>query len=114
MRNLAFICAVGGLWEPRDLSARPHIFVDAGLETIFDADATPKAVRISWVYDPLFFMPLVSDMGLDADFDGMLNGDEFARRQGFDMNWIEGYHGDTRAMQSGHALALSGPEQVGV
>ncbi|MCC5993561.1 MAG: DUF1007 family protein [Rhodobacteraceae bacterium] len=89
--------------------AHPHIFVDAGLEIIFDDHGQPEALRISWRYDPMFSMLLVSDLGLDPDFTGTVNEDERAVLNGFDMNWIEGYHGDTHVTQKDSALALSGP-----
>jgi polyphosphate kinase len=105
------ICALGGFCGPQAVVAHPHIFVEAGLEIIFDADNRPEALRISWTYDPLFSMLLLSDMGLDDDFDGVLRPDERAELQGFDMNWIDDYHGDTHVSQRGRALELGGPEQ---
>ena len=89
--------------------AHPHIFVDAGLEIIFDAQGQPEALRISWRYDPMFSMLLVSDLGLDPDFTGTVSEAERAELDGFDMNWIEGYHGDTHVSQNDTALALTGP-----
>ncbi len=97
------------LLAPVPVAAHPHIFVEAGIEVIFAPDGTPQAVRISWAYDPLFSMLLVSDLGLDPDFDSVLTDAEMTELQGFDMNWIEGYHGDTHLTQAGQTLALGGP-----
>ena len=89
--------------------AHPHIFVDTDIEIVFDESGQPEGIWISWTYDALFSMLLVSDMGLDADFTGTIPEHEREALDGFDMNWIEGYHGDTHVTQSGEALALSGP-----
>lgn len=89
--------------------AHPHIFVDADIEIVFDEAGQPEGIWISWTYDALFSMLLVSDMGLDAEFTGTIPEDERDALDGFDMNWIEGYHGDTHVTQGGQALALSGP-----
>lgn len=89
--------------------AHPHIFVDAQLEVLFDANGAPQALRIFWTYDPFFSMLLVSDMGLDPDFSGTVTPDEQPLLDGFDMNWIPDYHGDTHVMQNGQSLPLSGP-----
>jgi polyphosphate kinase len=94
---------------PAPVAAHPHIFVDAAVEVLFAPDGTPQAVRISWTYDSLFSMLMVSDLGLDPDFDGVLTAEELAQLQGFDMNWIEGYHGDTHLTQAGQPLDLGGP-----
>lgn len=103
---LAACCAIG--WGGPAL-AHPHIFVDVELEIVFDSEGQPEGVWISWAYDPLFSMLLVSDMGLDPDFTGEISDEERAELDGFDMNWIEGYHGDTHATQDGEPLALSEP-----
>jgi ABC-type uncharacterized transport system substrate-binding protein len=102
----ALICA---LILPLQARAHPHIFVGAGLEVLFAPDGTPEAVRISWTYDPMFSMLLVSDLGLDPDFDGVLTDAELAELQGFDMNWLDGYHGDTHLTQAAQPLQLGGP-----
>ena len=107
MRSLPAL--VLALVLPHTAQAHPHIFVEAGIEVLFAADGAPQSVRISWTYDPLFSMLLVSDLGLDPDFDGVLTDAELAELQGFDMNWLEGYHGDTHLTQGAQALALGGP-----
>ncbi len=89
--------------------AHPHIFVDAELEIVFDSEGAPEGIWISWSYDPFFSMLLVSDLGLDPDFTGEITEAERSDLDGFDMNWIEDYHGDTHVTQSGTALALTGP-----
>ncbi|MCC5957496.1 MAG: DUF1007 family protein [Natronohydrobacter sp.] len=90
--------------------AHPHIFVDVGLELVFDEAGQAEGVWISWTYDPFFSMLLVSDMGLDADFTGTISDEEREALHGFDMNWtVEEYHGDTHVTQNGQPLALSGP-----
>lgn len=98
------------LLAPVPAAAHPHIFVDAGIEVLFAPDGTPHALRISWTYDALFSMLLVSDLGLDPDFDGVLTDAEMTQLQGFDMNWLPGYHGDTHLTQSGTALDLGAPK----
>ena len=99
-------CCAFGLGSPA--LAHPHIFVDVELEIVFDSDGAPEGVWISWAYDPMFSMLLVSDLGLDPDFTGEIAEEERAALHGFDMNWIEDYHGDTHATQNGAPLALSG------
>ena len=95
---------------PAPARAHPHIFVEATLEVLFSPDGSPQAVRIGWVYDPVFSMLLVGDMELDPDFDGILTPEEMTALQGFDMNWIPGYHGDTHLTQGGAALELGPPQ----
>lgn len=102
---VACACALGA----SPLRAHPHIFVDAEVTVIFNGDGSPKGVEIAWVYDEFFSMLLVSDMGLDPDFTGTVTEAEHAILDGFDMNWIEGYHGDTHVTQNGAPVPLTGP-----
>lgn len=90
--------------------AHPHIFIDATLEVIFDADGRAEALRIGWAYDDLYSLTYLVENGFDPEFDGILTTEETARLQGFDMNWEEGFPGDTYALQAGQPLALGRPE----
>ncbi len=90
--------------------AHPHFFVDAGVEVIFDAEGRAEAVRITWTYDEFFSLAVVSERGLDADFDGALTADEAKVLTGFDMEWDPGFPGDTYALIGNRTLELSQPE----
>ncbi len=91
------------------VAAHPHIFVDTGLQVIFDDSGRVAAVRVIWVYDELYTMFVLDDLGLDQDFSGELTAEEEARLAGFDMNWIEGYEGDLYALSGENGVGLSGP-----
>lgn len=98
-----------GLMTAGPALAHPHIFVDAGIEVVFNAAGQAEAVRLSWTYDELISLTLVSERGLDADFDGALTAEEAAALNGFDMNWQPGFEGDSYALLGTAPLLLSGP-----
>jgi len=93
--------------------AHPHIFVDTKLRVVVDAAGTLEGVEITWTYDDFYSLLLMADMGLDEDGDGQLRADELARLDGFDMNWMEGYQGDTHATRGNGAVALGPPQPRG-
>ncbi len=93
--------------------AHPHVFVDTSLRVIVDDAGDLQGVEISWTYDDFYSLLLLSDMSLDNDGDGQLREDELARLDGFDMNWIEGYQGDTHATRNGTPVALGPPQPRG-
>lgn len=88
----------------------PHVFIDTGLEVIFDADGRVTAVRIEWAYDDLYSLLVIEDRGLDADYDGVLTPEEQASLHGFDMQWEPDFPGDTYALLGAAELALGGPQ----
>lgn len=94
---------------PISASAHPHIFVDAGLEVIFDDAGRVTHVAVTWEYDELYSLLITEDMGLDHNFDGELTPAELQELNGFDQDWLEGYYGDTRAYLGGVELGLSRP-----
>jgi polyphosphate kinase len=101
----AFAAALGAA----PAGAHPHIFVDTGLDMLHDGDGRLVAVRVTWTYDELFSLLLLEDLGLDADFDGILTEAEEAALQGFDMDWPEGYDGDLHVTAGGAPVGLGPP-----
>ncbi len=89
--------------------AHPHIFIDTGLEIIFDETGQLTHVKVTWAYDDFYSLLLAEDYRIDQDGDGSLTPEEEAQIQGFDANWVEGYHGDLEVKLEGQVLPLSGP-----
>ncbi|KIN71204.1 DUF1007 family protein [Sulfitobacter guttiformis] len=90
-------------------NAHPHIFINAGLVFVVDADNRLTHVQVTWEYDELYSLLVTEDMGIDADYDGVLSEADTARLTGFDMQWIEGYNGDLVGTLAGQNLTLSAP-----
>jgi ABC-type uncharacterized transport system substrate-binding protein len=91
-------------------AAHPHIFIDTGLEVIFDGQGRAAAVRVAWVYDDFYSLMMLSDRGLDTDGDGKLTDDETAKLNGFDMQWDADYQGDLYVLDGrGAPVAMGRP-----
>lgn len=101
---LSFLCLAAG-----PALAHPHVWIDTRVEVILNERNEATSLRISWTYDDLYSLYIVGDMGLDPDWDGRLTPEEEAKLKGFDMEWIEGFEGDTYALMAGAPLKLSGP-----
>ena len=99
---------------PGFAGAHPHVFIDTVLRVVVDEAGNLEGVEVTWTYDDFYSLLLLSDLGLDNDGDGRLRDDELARLDGFDMNWIEGYQGDTHASRGGAAVTLGPPQGRGV
>jgi ABC-type uncharacterized transport system substrate-binding protein len=56
---------------PAPALAHPHVFVDASVEVVFDAQNRATGLRIGWTYDDLFSLMIVEDRGLDPDYDSV-------------------------------------------
>lgn len=110
--RLATAAAVlAGLAGPA--AAHPHIFVETGIELIFDAEGRLAALRIDWAYDELFSLLLIEDGAHDRNGDGEIDAGELEGLHGFDMDWGEDFEGDLDVRQGGRLLPLTRPVEFG-
>ncbi|KRS12252.1 hypothetical protein XM53_11385 [Roseovarius atlanticus] len=111
-RCLTFLC---GLIVAPAAQAHPHVFVDVTLTLETDAEGRVDGVEVTWVYDPLFTMLVLSDRGLDSDADLSLTDDEKAALLGFDLqDWPEGFDGALFAYDEDGAVTLGPAEALSV
>lgn len=102
--------ALAALLPAPHVAAHPHIFIDTGLEVLFDGQGRAAAVRVAWVYDDFYSLATLSDRGLDLDGDGRLTDAETASLNGFDMRWDADYQGDLYVLDgAGAPVALGRP-----
>lgn len=93
--------------------AHPHVFVDTGIRVVVDDSGRIEGVEISWTYDDFFSLLVMADLGLDGDGDGALTPEELGQLDGFDMNWVKDYQGDTYLTRNGRNIRLGPPQPRG-
>jgi ABC-type uncharacterized transport system substrate-binding protein len=94
---------------PMAALAHPHVFIDATVEVIFNEAGQAEGLRIGWTYDDFFSMMIIEDRALDPDYDSILTPEAVTALAGFDMQWDEGFPGDTYAFMNDAALPLQRP-----
>ena len=97
---------------PVGAAAHPHVFIDTGLEVVFDAEGRLEAVQVVWVFDAFYTMWALDDFGMDPEFSGSVTEAERLELAAIYANWDEGHHGDLHPRMDGRPLALSGPRAV--
>ena len=97
---------------PAAATAHPHVFIDTGVEVIFDESGRAVAVQIVWVHDEFYTMLSLDDYGMDPDFTGTVTDAEREELAAIYSNWDDGYNGDLRPLLDGRELALGGPTRV--
>lgn len=111
IRRAGLACLVA-LW-PGLAPAHPHVFIDAGMNLIFDAEGRLSAVRVFWAYDEFYSMLLVEDAGLDPDHDGEIEQAALDAFAGTDVDWDAGFPGDLYLTRDADEIALAGPVDHG-
>ena len=97
---------------PLSALAHPHIFIEASLRLVISADGQFEAIEVTWTYDDLYSLLVLEDLGLDTDYDGELSDEERAKLEGFDLEWVADFKGDTYVSQDGVALDLGAPRHL--
>ena len=103
LRRLFLICALA----PLPANAHPHVFIDTGLEFRFDAKGDLVEIRIGWSYDDFTSMVILAEHGIEID--ASFTEGQSGRLSGFDMNWIEGFEGDSYLFLGDRPVALGPP-----
>ncbi|WP_299295969.1 DUF1007 family protein [uncultured Tateyamaria sp.] len=95
-------------------AAHPHVFVDTELTVYVDATGQMEGIEVAWTYDDFYSLLILADLKLDNDGDGRLDPSELQRLDGFDLQWVEGYQGDSYVTRNGKPASLGAPETRGV
>lgn len=95
--------------------AHPHVFVDVGLTFETDGQGNLTGIEVTWAYDDLFSMLILSDRGMDMDGDMTLTEDERDALIGFDLtDWPEGFDGALFIETAAGQVTLGPPEALSV
>lgn len=96
------------------LSSHPHVFIDAGVNLLFDDQGAFAGVRVFWAYDELYSLLLIEDNGLDQDGDGTPEDAALVAFAGLDVDWAAGFPGDLYVTQDGQPVELARPVEHGL
>lgn len=91
---------------PVTAAAHPHVFVEAQVTVVFDAD-DGVSVKLDWFYDDFFSLLVISDLGIDMDGDLVLTAAEQALLDSQITAWPPDYQGDLEVAQAGQILELA-------
>lgn len=94
--------------------AHPHVFIDTKLKVLVDARGIFKGIEVQWTYDDFYSLLLMAELGLDVDGDGNLTPGELALLDGFDLQWMAGFEGDSYAIRNGKPVRLGKPQGRGI
>lgn len=87
--------------------AHPHVFIDAGVDFLFDDAGGLARLRITWTYDPLTSLFILEDLGIDGS--QPLSPADRGRVAAYDTEWEAGYEGDGYLWDGARRVGLSGP-----
>jgi len=88
-------------------SAHPHVFIDGGLDFVFDDAGRLRSLEVTWIYDPLTSLFMLEDLGLTAS-EPLAPADR-ERLAAYQTEWVPEFEGDSYLRHGGETVGLSGP-----
>lgn len=104
-----YAVVLAALMAPAPLAAHPHVFIDGGVDYLFDAEGRLDSLRIVWIYDPLTSLFMLEDLGIVGDTDAALAPDDRQRLAAYQTEWVDGFDGDAYLWDGSRRIGLSGP-----
>ena len=93
----------------RPASAHPHVFIDGGVDFVFDDAGMLTALSVTWRYDLFETLYALSNLGILPDPDGALLPEDQEKLIKNETEWPEEFEGAARIEVAGQKLALSRP-----
>jgi len=90
--------------------AHPHVFIDGGVDFLFDEAGQLRAVRVTWIYDAFASLFVVEQLKLDQDGDGVLSAEDEAALVADQTQWPDEYEGDSYLAVAGAPAEIGRPE----
>ena len=97
------------LCAPGAARAHPHVFIDGGVEFVFDAEGLLTDLKVTWIYDPLTSLFMFEDLGIDPAATP-LGADDRARLAAYQTEWDASFDGDSYLWDGERPIGLSGPQ----
>lgn len=95
------------LAETPAVSAHPHIFIDGGVDLLFDGEGRLAVLEVTWVYDAMTSLVMLEDLGIDAA--APLGPRDRGRLAAYQTEWQPGFAGDSYLLDGEDPVVLSGP-----
>ncbi|TNB49371.1 DUF1007 family protein [Martelella lutilitoris] len=101
------LCAAGASGQA---FAHPHVFVDARLEVVADANGNVAALQNVWRFDEFFSSSVILDY--DTNMDNQLTGDELTEIGETVRQSLADYNYYTQISDNGEDVALAMPDVI--
>jgi len=94
---------------PTPGEAHPHVFIDGGVDFVFDAGGELTQLRVTWVYDAMNTLLMLGDIGIDAQTDADLSPEQRSQLARYQTEWDADFDGDSYLWDGPRRIGLSGP-----
>ncbi len=104
--------AIGLLGAAPPTQAHPHVFVEGGVDFLFDAHEALSALRVTWLFDPFETLFTLSSHGLFLNRTGDLDESDRQKLIRRLSEWPEGFNGSAHLSIDGAPVDLALPSDL--
>lgn len=87
----------------------PHVFIDGGVDFVFDPQGRLESLRVTWIYDPLTSLFMFEELAIGGAPHAPLPPEDRARLAAYQTEWMQGFDGDSYLWHRRARIGLSGP-----
>ena len=98
----------------RQVEAHPHVFVDGGVDFLFDDQGALTALAVTWKYDLFETLYVLSALGILPETDGTLRPEDRAKLIRNESAWPDEFEGAAHLKVGGQSQQLSRPKSMKV
>ncbi|MBO9409294.1 DUF1007 family protein [Shimia sp. R9_1] len=114
LRHNVLITALCGLLcglSPQ-AKAHPHVFVDGGVDFVFDAENRLTALNVTWLYDAFETLYILSSYGMSLNAEGSLDEADRQELIRIRSNWPLDFNGSAHLSVHGERVSLDWPKDL--
>ena len=117
MIGLKPICWLSSVWlallaHPLPAQSHPHVFVDGGVDFVFDEKNLLSTLLITWLYDEFETLYILSSYGMSVDSDGELAEADRQELIRYRNDWPIDFDGSAHLSVDRKNIALEWPENL--
>lgn len=103
-------CLLFGFAPPA--KAHPHVFVDGGIDFVFDEQKQLSALRVAWLYDEFETLYMLSSYGMSLNVEGGLDEEDRLELIRIRSQWPLDFNGSAHLSIHGERVAMDWPTDL--
>ena len=89
--------------------AHPHVFIDGGIDFVFEDSGVLQALEVTWLYDEFETLYILSSYGLSLNRNGGLDEADRLELVRLRSDWPEDFDGSAHLKVDGQGVAMEWP-----
>ncbi|MDA5557333.1 DUF1007 family protein [Shimia sp. MMG029] len=104
--------AYSAVFFPVPAHSHPHVYIDGGVDFVFDAQNQLSALNVTWLYDDFETLYILSSYGMSLNSEGKLDESDRQELVRLRSKWPLDFSGSAHLTRRGLAIPLEWPTDL--